>query len=46
MGSYVPSTPAQRQQMLTAIGLRSEKELYADVPEQMLLTGPPRRRCL
>ena len=40
MGSYVPSTPAQRQQMLTAIGLRSEKELYADVPEQMLLTGP------
>ena len=40
MGSYVPSTPAQRQQMLQAIGLRTERELYADVPEQMLLDHP------
>ena len=40
MGSYVPSTREERRQMLEALGLRSEAELYRDVPEQMLLTGP------
>ena len=35
--SYVPSTPAQRQEMLQAVGLASTRELYRDVPEQMLL---------
>ena len=40
MGSYVPSTPAERQQMLAALGMEDALQLYADVPEAMLLTGP------
>ena len=40
MGSYVPSTPAERQAMLQAIGLKSEKELFADVPQSMILSRP------
>ena len=32
MGSYIPSTPQQRQEMLKAIGLSSFRELYGDVP--------------
>jgi len=35
--SYVPSTPAQRQEMLRAVGLSSWRELYRDVPADMLL---------
>ena len=35
MGSYVPSTPAQRQEMLEAIGLHDFRQLYRDVPEEM-----------
>lgn len=38
MGSYIPNTPAQRQEMLAAIGVSSLRELYANVPEQMLLS--------
>ncbi len=41
MGSYVPSTPAERRQMLQAIGMQSEKELYADVPQHLLLDRLP-----
>ena len=37
MGSYVPSTPAERQEMLKAIGLSDYRELYRDVPESMYL---------
>ncbi|MBD9004973.1 MAG: aminomethyl-transferring glycine dehydrogenase subunit GcvPA [Porphyromonadaceae bacterium] len=37
MGSYIPSTPAQRQEMLEAIGLHDFRQLYRDVPEEMLL---------
>ena len=37
MGSYVPSTQAQREQMLRAVGLENVMDLYRDVPEQMLL---------
>ena len=37
MGCYVPSTPAQRQEMLEAIGLHDFRQLYRDVPEEMLL---------
>ncbi len=37
MGSYVPSTPAERQQMLEAIGLKDYRELYRDVPAEMYL---------
>ena len=40
MGSYVPSTQAQRQEMLRAIGLDSYRELYRDVPESMILKKP------
>ncbi len=40
MGSYVPSTRAERQEMLEAIGLKSYQELYCDVPEQMQLDRP------
>ena len=40
MGSYVPGTQAEREQMLKAIGMEREEQLYADVPEQMLLREP------
>ena len=40
MGSYVPSTPAERQEMLKAIGLSDYRELYRDVPESMYLDHP------
>ena len=35
MGSYVPSTEQQRQQMLQAVGVSSIEQLYADVPPQI-----------
>ena len=38
MGSYVPSTDKERQQMLNAIGLDSFSELYKDVPGEMYLS--------
>lgn len=38
MGSYVPSTPAQRRQMLEAVGADSPAALYADVPEALRLS--------
>jgi len=37
MGSYVPSTGKERQEMLQAIGLQSFKDLYQDVPQSMYL---------
>ena len=37
MGSYVPSTEAERREMLKAIGLTDYRELYRDVPEKMYL---------
>ena len=40
MGSYVPSTQAQREQMIRAVGLENIMDLYRDVPEQMLLRKP------
>ncbi len=40
MGSYVPSTPAERQEMLEAIGRSDYRELYRDVPESMYLDHP------
>ena len=42
MGSYVPSTGAQREEMLRAVGVSSTRDLFRDVPEQMLLTEPLR----
>ncbi len=40
MGSYVPSTQAERQEMLEAIGLKDYRDLYRDVPQEMLLDHP------
>ncbi len=37
MGSYIPSTPAERQEMLREIGLSNAKQLYSDVPDSVLL---------
>lgn len=37
MGSYVPATSSEQQEMLEAIGLRDFRELYGDVPEEMYL---------
>ena len=38
--SYIPSTPEQRQEMLRAVGAESWRELYRDVPQDMLLDRP------
>lgn len=40
MGSYVPSTGAQREEMLRTVGVSSTRELFRDVPQEMLLTEP------
>lgn len=40
MGSYVPSTREQRQEMLSAIGLKDFRDLYRDVPASMYLDRP------
>ncbi len=37
MGSYIPSTPQERQEMLQAIGYKDISELYQDVPERVRL---------
>lgn len=37
MGSYVPTTPRERVQMLAAVGADSIEALYRDVPAQMML---------
>ncbi len=37
MGSFVPSTKEQRREMLEAVGLKDFKELYRDVPQDMIL---------
>ena len=37
MGSYVPNSPAVRQEMLAAMGASSIRDLYANVPEEMFL---------
>ena len=40
MGSYIPSTGTQREEMLRAVGVTGTRELFRDVPEQMLLHEP------
>ena len=37
MGSYVPNSPAVRQEMLEAMGASSIRDLYDNVPEEMFL---------
>ncbi len=41
---YVPTTPAEREAMLRAIGVRSVDDLFADVPERVRLRRPLRLR--
>ena len=41
MGSYVPSTAQQRQEMLKAVGLNAIENLYAVVPAEMRIDGKP-----
>lgn len=40
MGNFLPSTAAERQEMLSFLGLASPDELYADVPRSVFLPGP------
>ncbi len=40
MGSYIPSTPKERLEMLKAIGMNDYRELYADVPDSVYLNDP------
>lgn len=39
MGTYVPATQNQQQEMLKAIGVSSIEELYKNVPQSMFLKG-------
>lgn len=39
MGSYIPSTKEERQEMLHAIGMNSLADLYADIPEELRYKG-------
>lgn len=41
MGSYLPSTKAQQQEMLKTIGLSSLEELYSDAPSDLILKDGP-----
>ena len=41
MGSYIPSTPQEREEMLRALGLQDFRDLYRDVPQEMYLDGGP-----
>ena len=38
MGSYIPSTPPERRQMLDTIGLESMEDLFAQIPEGMKMS--------
>ena len=38
MGSYLPSTKKETREMLEAIGLKELKDLFVDVPQEVLLT--------
>ena len=37
---YLPKSPAERQEMLAAIGVKSVKELFTSIPEQYRLKQP------
>ncbi|NLD34553.1 MAG: aminomethyl-transferring glycine dehydrogenase subunit GcvPA [Clostridiales bacterium] len=40
MGSYLPSTPQERLEMLHSLGYQAIDDLYSDVPKSVLLTKP------
>ena len=35
MGNFLPSTDAQRRDMMNAVGVRNIEELYADIPADL-----------
>ena len=37
---YLPKSPAEREQMLAAIGVKSTEELFSSIPEKYRLTKP------
>ena len=37
---YIPNSPEERQEMLAAVGLASEKELFRSIPEDVQLNRP------
>ena len=39
MGSYIPNSPAEREEMLKSIGVSSVEELYKSVPKEMLVSA-------
>ncbi len=39
MGSYVPNSKSEREAMLKVVGVADIMDLFADVPEEMLLKG-------
>ena len=41
MGSFVPNTPSQQEEMLQKLGCASWKDLYRDVPREVLLEDGP-----
>lgn len=40
MGTYVPNTPQEQQEMLRAIGVSSYRELFRAIPEEVYLEEP------
>ena len=40
MGNFLPSTPEERQEMLGALGLKSVREFFRDVPEEVYREEP------
>ena len=40
MGSYVPTSPEERESMLAAVGMKSLDDLYASVPEEVYRKEP------
>ncbi len=40
MGGYLPSTPRDREEMLSAVGMASMTDLFRDIPGEMLLDKP------
>jgi glycine dehydrogenase subunit 1 len=40
MGSYIPTTKGERQEMLELLGMKTPAELFSDVPRKVFLNSP------
>ncbi|MBP1756729.1 MAG: gcvPA, partial [Firmicutes bacterium] len=40
MGTYVPNTPLEQQEMLNAIGVQNFRELFRAIPKEVYLEKP------